>query len=208
MPNRNCPVFDPSILRHSGIWGVADEAVNRVLKKFPSKYLTKTWFLLDEFLMNSYYRYLDPVLKNLKIAILTVKNPCWHRDFDLRKLEDDWPEDSKDRYLGCEESMWPLWFWSEDDWPEETVWSAILVMSLEKGTIWSSYFHRAVINLPDEWLWLNRLTQEILFKNVFEKSTDSHRHCMKRELIVEKWKVFKFIFCRYYDRNPLVSLKF
>ena len=27
--SRNCPGFDPSILRHSGIWGAADEAVHR-----------------------------------------------------------------------------------------------------------------------------------------------------------------------------------
>jgi hypothetical protein len=33
--SRNCPGFDPSILRHIGIGGVADEAVsNKVLKKF------------------------------------------------------------------------------------------------------------------------------------------------------------------------------
>jgi hypothetical protein len=30
--SRNCPRFDPSILRHSGIWGAADEALlNKVL---------------------------------------------------------------------------------------------------------------------------------------------------------------------------------
>ncbi len=32
--SRDCPGFDPSILRHSEIWGEADEAVlNKVLKK-------------------------------------------------------------------------------------------------------------------------------------------------------------------------------
>jgi hypothetical protein len=39
--SRNCPGFDPSILRHSGILGAADEAeLNKVLKnpkKFPLK---------------------------------------------------------------------------------------------------------------------------------------------------------------------------
>ncbi len=35
---RNCPWFDPSILRHSGIWGAADDAVlNIVHKKEKSK---------------------------------------------------------------------------------------------------------------------------------------------------------------------------
>ncbi len=34
--SRNFPGFDPSILRHSGIWGATDEAVlNKVLKKIP-----------------------------------------------------------------------------------------------------------------------------------------------------------------------------
>ncbi len=31
--SRNCPGFDPSILRHSGIWGAADEAVLNFLHK-------------------------------------------------------------------------------------------------------------------------------------------------------------------------------
>ncbi len=36
--SRSCPGFDPSILRHSGIWGAADEAVmNSVHKKKISK---------------------------------------------------------------------------------------------------------------------------------------------------------------------------
>jgi hypothetical protein len=39
--NRNSPVFDPSILRHSGIWGAADEAVlnkeHKKLKKSPEE---------------------------------------------------------------------------------------------------------------------------------------------------------------------------
>ncbi len=30
---RNCPEFDPSILRHSGIWGAADEAVLNIVHK-------------------------------------------------------------------------------------------------------------------------------------------------------------------------------
>ena len=29
--SRNCPGFDPSILRHSGIWGAADEAVLNIV---------------------------------------------------------------------------------------------------------------------------------------------------------------------------------
>ena len=29
--SRNCPVFDPSILRHSGIGGVADETVLNIV---------------------------------------------------------------------------------------------------------------------------------------------------------------------------------
>jgi hypothetical protein len=39
--------------------------------------------------MNSYHHHLDPDLKNPMTAILTVKNPCGHCDFDLRKLWDD-----------------------------------------------------------------------------------------------------------------------
>jgi hypothetical protein len=31
--NRNCPGFDPSTLRHSGIWGAADEAVLNIVHK-------------------------------------------------------------------------------------------------------------------------------------------------------------------------------
>ncbi len=31
--SRNCPGFDPSILRHSGIWGAADEAVWNIVHK-------------------------------------------------------------------------------------------------------------------------------------------------------------------------------
>ncbi len=31
--SRNCPGFDPSILRHSGIWGAADEAVLSIVHK-------------------------------------------------------------------------------------------------------------------------------------------------------------------------------
>ncbi len=31
--SRNCPGFDPSILRHSGIWGAADEAVLNIVNK-------------------------------------------------------------------------------------------------------------------------------------------------------------------------------
>ncbi len=31
--SRNCPGFDPSILWHSGIWGVADEAVLNIVHK-------------------------------------------------------------------------------------------------------------------------------------------------------------------------------
>ncbi len=31
--SRNCPVFDPSILRHSGIGGVADETVLNIVHK-------------------------------------------------------------------------------------------------------------------------------------------------------------------------------
>ncbi len=38
--------FDPSIRRHSGIWGAADEAVlNIVRKKIPQKYLKKNLLL-------------------------------------------------------------------------------------------------------------------------------------------------------------------
>ncbi len=33
--SRNCPGFDPSILRHSGIWGAADEAVLNIVRKKP-----------------------------------------------------------------------------------------------------------------------------------------------------------------------------
>ncbi len=29
----NCPGFDPSILRHSGIWGAAVEAVSKIVHK-------------------------------------------------------------------------------------------------------------------------------------------------------------------------------
>ncbi len=37
--SRNCPGFDPSILRHSGIWGAKDEAVLNIVhkKKNPKK---------------------------------------------------------------------------------------------------------------------------------------------------------------------------
>jgi hypothetical protein len=31
--SRNCPGFDPSILRHSGIWGAADETVLNIVHK-------------------------------------------------------------------------------------------------------------------------------------------------------------------------------
>ncbi len=31
--SRNCPRFDPSILRHSGIWGTEDEAVLNIVHK-------------------------------------------------------------------------------------------------------------------------------------------------------------------------------
>ncbi len=31
--SRNCPTFDPSILRHSGIWGATDEAVLKIVHK-------------------------------------------------------------------------------------------------------------------------------------------------------------------------------
>ncbi len=41
--SRNCPGFDPSILRHSGIWGAADEsALNIVHKKEKKAY--EAWF--------------------------------------------------------------------------------------------------------------------------------------------------------------------
>ncbi len=33
--SRNCPGFDPSMLRHSGIWGVADEVVSYIKRKNP-----------------------------------------------------------------------------------------------------------------------------------------------------------------------------
>ncbi len=35
--SRNCPGFDPSILRHSGIWGAADEAVLNIVPKQKKK---------------------------------------------------------------------------------------------------------------------------------------------------------------------------
>ena len=43
--SRNCPGFDPSILRHSGIWGAADETVLDKVLKNPKKSLKKkfTW---------------------------------------------------------------------------------------------------------------------------------------------------------------------
>ncbi len=34
---RNCPGFDPNILRHSGIWGAADEAVWNIVHKKEKK---------------------------------------------------------------------------------------------------------------------------------------------------------------------------
>ncbi len=35
--SRNCPGFDPSILRHSGIWGAADEAFLNKVQKNPKR---------------------------------------------------------------------------------------------------------------------------------------------------------------------------
>ncbi len=36
--SRNCPGFDPSILRHSGIWGALDEAVLNIVHKKRKKW--------------------------------------------------------------------------------------------------------------------------------------------------------------------------
>ncbi len=40
--SRNCPGFDPSILRHSGIWGAADETVLNTVHKNPRNGWTNT----------------------------------------------------------------------------------------------------------------------------------------------------------------------
>ncbi len=40
--SRNCPGFDPSILRHSGIWGAEDEAVLYIVHKKREKNLKNT----------------------------------------------------------------------------------------------------------------------------------------------------------------------
>ncbi len=68
--NLNCAGFDPSILRHSGIWRMADEAVlNKVLKKNqkypPSKYF---FFVLTLFLSDN----------NGKLCTVDIKN--WIRE--------------------------------------------------------------------------------------------------------------------------------
>ncbi len=81
---RNSPGFDSSILRHSGIWGAADEAVlNTVHRKNPKNFLCLTmscprvWKRLRDFMIKNIHE------RNVRNADIYISSCLWQKNAGL-----------------------------------------------------------------------------------------------------------------------------
>ncbi len=93
--SRNCPGFDPSILRHSGIWAAADEAVMNIVHKReeipkspPLKNVSYSVTIISSF-YNTVKKWIDlnqPCLRmaNTKGLFCTASSIVFHTSFPKR----------------------------------------------------------------------------------------------------------------------------
>ncbi len=81
--SRNSPGFDPSILRHSGIWGAADDAVLNTVHREKNKKSPCLRFFADYF-----WSYIYIIFKVSSIKYLVLMDGIWIREaqkhMDLR----------------------------------------------------------------------------------------------------------------------------
>jgi hypothetical protein len=112
----NGPGFDPSICRHSGIWGAADEAVLNIVRK--KKYIWIVLFLVPQL---SSYCYLRP--KDFFLSTLLQR--CWSYTESIATLPPFGP---------VEEHQW--FFQISSQWESQKNWFAFI--SLAKSSFYLS----------------------------------------------------------------------